>query len=99
MAKQCGFCDYTSDDDAAFAEHMRTAHGWGASVPAAPVPTAAPAEAVAEEPGLAKFCGVCGAPRDAASTNFCRNCGAAFAAVETKAAPVRPPGCARSGCA
>ena len=97
MAKQCGFCDYTSDDDAAFAEHMRAAHGWGASVPAAPVPTTAPAEAVAEEPGLAKFCGVCGAPRDAAITNFCRNCGAAFAAVETKAHEASPAFSAKGG--
>lgn len=88
MAKQCGFCDYRSDDDAAFAEHMRSTHNWGAAgVPAAPVAPvpAAPVPAVtAEEPAVAKFCGVCGAPRDAASTNFCRNCGAPFAGTETK---------------
>lgn len=90
MAKQCGFCDYRTDDEAAFAEHMRVTHGWGATVPAAPVVASAPLDETVrmtrpgDEPAVAKFCGVCGAPRDSASTNFCRNCGASFAVAETK---------------
>lgn len=33
----------------------------------------------AETGEVARFCGSCGAPRDAASTNFCRNCGLSYA--------------------
>src|SRR5438105_8806637 len=86
MAKQCAFCDFRTDDEAAFAEHMRVTHGWGAAGPAAPVasPATDAATTPTEEPAMAKFCGVCGAPRDSASTNFCRSCGAPFAGAETK---------------
>jgi len=90
MAKECGFCSYKTDDDAAFGEHMRTVHGWGMpAAPAAPfTPVAAGAPAVAAtgqgEAGVAKFCGTCGAPRDSASTNFCRSCGAPFTGTDTK---------------
>ena len=28
MTKRCSFCEYQSDDEAAFAEHMRTVHKW-----------------------------------------------------------------------
>ena len=72
MTKRCGFCEFVTDDEAAFSEHMRTAHGWGVTPAATPPPPPA-------VDGVAKFCGACGAPRDSASTNFCRNCGAPFA--------------------
>ena len=83
MTKRCGFCDYVTDDEAAFTEHMRTTHGWG--LPATQVVTPPPAA-----DGIAKFCGVCGAQRDSASTNFCRNCGAPFAAAVTTAQEASP---------
>ena len=72
MTKRCSFCEFVTDDEAAFGEHMRTTHGWGVT-PAPPAPPTVD--------GVAKFCGSCGAPRDSASTNFCRNCGAPFASV------------------
>lgn len=81
MPKECGLCGFRTDDDAAFPDHMRTVHAWGAPAPFVP------ARAAAEDAGVAKFCGRCGAPRDAASTNFCRNCGAAFAAGSSTAPP------------
>jgi hypothetical protein len=28
MTKRCSFCEYQSDDETAFAEHMRTVHKW-----------------------------------------------------------------------
>ena len=74
MTKRCGFCEFVTDDEAAFGEHMRTTHGWGVT----PAPAPPPPPIV---DGVAKFCGSCGAPRDSASTNFCRNCGAPFASV------------------
>ncbi len=82
MAKRCGFCAFTSEDETAFAEHMRTVHGWGSTDAGAVAPSPAVAPD-AEELAEAKFCGNCGAPRDAASTKFCRNCGVPFAGAST----------------
>lgn len=31
--KNCAFCDFHTTDAAAFGEHMRVAHGWGAAHP------------------------------------------------------------------
>ena len=50
-----------------------------------------------EEPVVAKFCGVCGAPRDSASTNFCRNCGASFTTAETQPHEASPAFAAKGG--
>jgi uncharacterized RDD family membrane protein YckC len=91
MAKKCGFCSFSTDDETAFTEHMRTVHQWG--VPAAPAATITIAPQ--GEPGVPRFCGVCGAPRDAESTNFCRNCGTPFTgaatAVRQEASPAFAP--------
>ena len=87
MAKRCGFCDFTTEDDSTFPEHMRIAHGWGASIAAPTAPTAAPVAPAGTDPGVAKFCGNCGAVRDSLSTRFCRNCGASY---DTSVAAARP---------
>lgn len=41
----------------------------------------------AATPATSRFCGNCGAPRDAISTRFCRNCGTPFDTVAPVAAP------------
>jgi len=76
VAKQCGFCNFATEDESEFAAHMRATHGWGAPA-GLPSPMAAPVTPTGE-PGVARFCGNCGAARDSLSTNFCRNCGASF---------------------
>lgn len=76
MAKRCGFCDFATEDATDFAAHMRTTHGWG--VPAGLPSPMAVSVVPSGEPRVAKFCGNCGAARDALSTHFCRNCGAKF---------------------
>ena len=83
MAKRCGFCDFAADDETAFAGHLRTVHRWAASGTA---PTAVAAAPTAEQLAVPRFCGNCGAPRDAESTKFCRNCGVAFEGAGTAAA-------------
>ncbi len=95
MAKSCGFCDFRTDDVAAFTEHMRTVHHWGVAPAAAPAAVAPAVSLGADGAVVAKFCGNCGAPRDAASTNFCRTCGAAYASetpvARTDASPAFAP--------
>ena len=78
MTKKCGFCSFQSDDETAFTEHMRTVHQWGVAAAPAGTMIAPPGEA-----GVPRFCGTCGAPRDAESTNFCRSCGTPFAGAAT----------------
>jgi uncharacterized RDD family membrane protein YckC len=80
-SKKCGFCDFTTDDAAAFTDHMRATHQWG--VAPAPGVTAAPLPSAFDS--TPKFCGSCGAARDSASTNFCRNCGQPFTAADLTA--------------
>ena len=62
--------------------------------PAGESPAASsPAEPTAlPRPSEAKYCGNCGAPRDAYSTKFCRACGAPF----SEATPAREPTAAES---
>ncbi|MEK7863169.1 MAG: RDD family protein [Chloroflexota bacterium] len=86
--KRCGFCAFSSDDAMVFDDHVRQVHRWGA--PAAPMAPAA-AVSIPVVDGVAKFCGSCGAPRDAVSTNFCRSCGAAFVATEAQPAKEASP--------
>ncbi len=95
MAKRCGFCDFSTENEIEFTDHMRMVHGWGAAAPATAVapygglasPLTMPA---ASGTGDARFCGNCGAARDSLSTNFCRNCGASFVSSAPPAQPVSP---------
>lgn len=93
MSKQCALCGLRTEDERAFAEHMRATHNWGAPATrqavvfgaggATPPPDALVHVAAPDDTSVPKFCGSCGAPRDAASTNFCRNCGAPFTGTPT----------------
>lgn len=87
MTKSCGFCSFGTDDPVVFGDHMRVVHSWGV----VPTTTPAAAAAIPVADGVPKFCGTCGAPRDAVSTNFCRSCGAPFAATEAQPAKEASP--------
>jgi len=80
---------------------MRGVHGWGLP-PGSTVTAVASAAGLASplaagEPADVKFCGNCGAPRDALSTNFCRNCGASFASSTPATQPVSPAFAPKAG--
>ncbi len=70
MAKRCGFCSFQSTDDAAFAAHVASVHGWGRAPRSAVArPVAAP---VASESVI--YCYSCGRanPFDARTCTNCR---------------------------
>lgn len=74
MAKQCGFCSFQSDDNAAFAAHVAAVHGWGRAPTSAPRPGAAPLRASAPRPQEnVIYCYSCGRP-NAVDARVCTNC-------------------------
>jgi uncharacterized RDD family membrane protein YckC len=100
VPKRCGFCDFSTEDETAFADHMRSVHRWGLPPASVSTATTAPGLApplVAGGPAEARFCGNCGAPRDSLSTNFCRNCGASFASSTPATQPASPAFAAKAG--
>jgi len=65
--KRCAFCSYSSDDEAAFAAHAVSAHGWGATARVTAQPPPMPRGPImycyscgSAQPSSAPTCGRCG---------------------------------------
>ncbi|HEV8656697.1 MAG TPA: hypothetical protein VGR85_14415 [Candidatus Limnocylindria bacterium] len=70
MAKRCGFCSFRSEDDAAFAAHVASVHGFGAARRSGPAYSAPAAVA----PGTVTYCYACGAANPSGG-QICASCG------------------------
>lgn len=77
MAKRCGFCSFRTDDDAAFAVHVATVHGYGAARrPAAASPAIG---LVSARP--VTYCYSCGSANPSGASN-CAECRAVLTLTE-----------------
>jgi len=78
VAKRCGFCSFQSDDNAAFAAHVASVHGWGRAPSSAANRAASPSVAAAD----VVYCYSCGRA-NASDARTCANCRALLTLTES----------------